>query len=128
MRRLAGMWIGVGVLASVIALSPVSDAVAAPVGISAGYVLHIDLDGQGYTRELMTLLENHTGYTDIDWIAWSRRGEQITLVFTNRLDHGDDATYVGLLVPAGISTRRQPGVIVDPRGDAGVFYAVNKTK
>jgi hypothetical protein len=128
MRRLAGMLIGASLLVSLIALGPVSSATAEPTGISAGYVLHNDIGGEGYTRELMTLLENHTGYTDIDSIAWSRRSGQITLVFTNRLDHRYDATYVGTIVPAGISTRRDPGTITMPNGEAGIFYALNKTE
>jgi hypothetical protein len=127
MRRLAATCIGACLVASVGAFSPVANATAEPLGLSAGYRLHIDAGGHGYTRELMTLLENHTGYTDIDWIAWSRTGRHITLVFTNRLDHSYDATYVGTIVPDGISTRRQPGTISGPQGDAGVFYAVNMT-
>ena len=128
MRRLAGMWIGMCLLAaSLVAFAPVSNAIAAPGGVSAGYRLHVDLNGQGYTRELMTLLENHTGYTDLDSIAWSRRGNRITLVFTNRLDHRYDATYVGKVVRGGISTRRDPGTITDAHGTTGIFYAVDKT-
>ena len=127
MRRLAAMWTGACLLASVVAFSPASNAIAAPVGLSAGYRLHVDVGGNGYRRELMTLLENHTGYTDLDWIAWSRTGKRVTLVFTNRLDHSYDATYVGTIVSGGISTRRQPGTIIGPQGDIGIFYAVNKT-
>jgi hypothetical protein len=128
MRRVAGVGIGLCLLvASLFAFGPVSSAIADPAGVSAGYRLHIDMDGQGYTRELMTLLENHTGYTDLDWIAWSRDGKQITLAFTNRLDHSYEATYVGRLVRGGISTRRHPGTITGASGDTGIFYAVNKT-
>src|SRR5947207_16027481 len=102
MRRFARMWFGACLLlAPSFALTPVSNAMAEPIGISAGYRLHVDMEGRGYTRQLMTLLENHTGYTDLDWIAWSRRGRQITLVFTNRLDHSYAATYLGKIVRGG---------------------------
>ena len=94
MRRLAVMWICTWFLAgSVAVLVPASSASAKP--IAAGYRLHVDISGQGYTRELMTLLEDHTGYTDLDEIAWSRDSTNITLVFRNRLDHTYDAADYG---------------------------------
>jgi hypothetical protein len=127
MRRIAVVWVGACLLVSMFAFSPGATAVAAPAGIAAGYRLHVDT-GSGYTREDMTLLENQTGYTDLDSIAWSRKNGQITLVFSNRLHGTYEATYVGSIVPTGISTRRQPGTITGVDGEAGVFYAVNKTK
>jgi hypothetical protein len=90
-------------------------------------MLHIELAGQPYYRELTTLQEGHTGYTDLDAISWSRHGAKIALVFRNRQSGEYEATYSGTLGSTGISTRRDPGTIARRDGAVGVFDAMNKS-
>jgi hypothetical protein len=129
MRRFAGLWVSALVLVGVTAgAAPGATAyarpAAAPANVSAGYRLHQNLGGQGYLRSLMTLLENHTGYTDLDTIVWSRDDRRITLVLTSRQNPSDQVTYVGTLTHGQISSRRHPGTISGSNGETGIFYAV----
>jgi hypothetical protein len=128
MRRFAATSVCGLLLVVPVAFGSMSTAYARPAGIVAGYRLHIEAGGHPYIREQMALLENHTGYTDLDAITWSRHDGQITLVFRDRRDSTYEATYVGTVGPAGISTQRHPGTITNADGSVGVFYAVNKTR
>jgi hypothetical protein len=140
MRRIGGMLFSglllVGVMASPGALAAASTARAVtPSDLSGGYVLHQDLTGHGYVRSLMTLLQNQTGYTDLDTIVWSRHGAEITLVFTNRQNSADQSTYVGALMPPRvrcsprrIGSQRHPGTISGSQGESGTFYALNHSQ
>jgi hypothetical protein len=140
MRRMVGMWLSAFLLVGAMA-SPGLEASAyavravAPSDLSGSYVLHQDLTGQGYERSLMTLLQNQTGYSDLDLIVWSRHGTEITLEFTSRQNPADQETYIGTLTPPRIrcsprriSSQRRPGTISGSGGDIGTFYALNRTQ